>query len=676
MMLTRPPVVFVHGINSGPTVWEGSGKMAGALQSQGYIIEGDSFVNHSISDFGMGPLTTDWLYVRQATEQTLKDFRQGGVGYSTDGSFLNPDSGLSVPTGLAEGTLIAVQKVDVVAHSYGGLLTRWYMEQAADSSGTPGSEFQDYRNVRTMIELGTPNLGSPLANLVDEAYQNSPLGKTIANAAVSVVGQPLPFSEHNIIGVLNYLGQLPTSYNGVNPLPFYEDDAVDSPLLQQLNGGNPFNASASYAAVAGTDVNYSGTLAHVIPYQLDLYRDVQPLGPNGQSYFPWLQTLDGANNDSIVPTWSAMLPDLTYDKTVNTDHIHIESNTATEADVLAFLANPNLPLGSAQRTAAGSNGWQPPVGDRNAYSNSAGNVLQSGTNSGPSMEVSGAGLNPAAIVGVRLDGTDYNGATWDAYKNAGAQYPVFTGMVQVSQLNSGVNFSFAAGYSGISTESSPYSLGNFYLYGQGVSSSPNYISVSSQYLQGAGPNDWVPFSIATLAMGRGVDHSVSSPYVSQPFEIGQGGPSSPQFVSISYSLNSMTSAATTLNLPVYAPPTPVISSDNPTGTISVNLNGAFQVASGGAATTYDVQLWGTTGTPQSGPNTLLYDSGLIQADLTPYVYWAGLALPYGAQVNLSHNSNGLIVGPNGNTIASGTYLFQYFNESGFNTPDSSTTEAQ
>ena len=114
--------------------------------------------------------------------------------------------------------------------------------------------------------------------------------------------------------------------------------------------------------------------------------------------------------------------------------------------MVSLLANPNLPLGSSQRTAAGTNGWQPPVGDRNAYSNSAGNVLQSGTNSGSSTEVSGTGLNPGAIVGVKLDGTDYNLTSWDAYNNAGAQYPVFTGMVHVSQLTAGVNFSYNASY--------------------------------------------------------------------------------------------------------------------------------------------------------------------------------------------------------------------------------------
>ena len=95
--------------------------------------------------------------------------------------------------------------------------------------------------------------------------------------------------------------------------------------------------------------------------------------------------------------------------------------------MVSLLANPNLPLGAAEATAAnaadpaGATGWNAPVSDRNAYV---------GGNIGSGGEVTGAGLNPAAIVGVRLDGSDYTTTTWDAYKNAGAQYPVFTGMIQ------------------------------------------------------------------------------------------------------------------------------------------------------------------------------------------------------------------------------------------------------
>jgi hypothetical protein len=49
-------------------------------------------------------------------------------------------------------------------------------------------------------------------------------------------------------------------------------------------------------------------------------------------------------------------------------------------------------------------------------------------------------------------------------------------------------------------------------------------SVFSFHWAAAEPNDYVPFLAATLAMGRGVDESISSPYMSAPFEL--GGPDS------------------------------------------------------------------------------------------------------------------------------------------------------
>ena len=48
MMLTRPPVVFVHGINSDPYgAWQQPGGMAYYLQGQGYVITPFSFADHS-----------------------------------------------------------------------------------------------------------------------------------------------------------------------------------------------------------------------------------------------------------------------------------------------------------------------------------------------------------------------------------------------------------------------------------------------------------------------------------------------------------------------------------------------------------------------------------------------------------------------------------------------------
>ncbi|MGC9260300.1 MAG: hypothetical protein ACP5I8_09545 [Phycisphaerae bacterium] len=128
------------------------------------------------------------------------------------------------------------------------------------------------------------------------------------------------------------------------PYPFFEDAAINSPLLTQLNAGaTVFSNDVSYAAVYGTQTSLYG--------KFPLFADIQPLAPNGSSYFPWPQILDGAGNDSVVPTWSAKLPDLGYDLPVYTDHVDLESNPAVEAQVVAWLNNPNLPLGSIQRNA-------------------------------------------------------------------------------------------------------------------------------------------------------------------------------------------------------------------------------------------------------------------------------------------------------------------------------------
>ena len=223
LMLTRPPVVFVHGINSDPySAWEGSGGMAQTLQNQGYIITAFSFADHSgaSNDYGSGPLTTDWQSVQNAVEATIEDFRYGLVNYS----IYNPDipSSLGTPaldsTGLAYGTLIAVQKVDVVAHSYGGLLTRWYMEQAANSSGVAGSEFKDYRDIRTLIELGTPNLGSPLANMVDAIYSNTTIGSAQIDSGLVVFFHDIPFLSPptNMLGFLQYLQKNGVTVHGLS----------------------------------------------------------------------------------------------------------------------------------------------------------------------------------------------------------------------------------------------------------------------------------------------------------------------------------------------------------------------------------------------------------------------------------------------------------------------------
>jgi hypothetical protein len=529
--------------------------------------------------------------------------------------------------------------------------TATFISFAADplvSGAGIGSAFQDYRNIRTLVELGTPNLGSPLANLVSEIYQPNTLGQTIANATVSLHGIDLPVSEKTVVSLIKSL--LPTSANGSSPYPFFEDDAIDSPLLQQLNGNNPFNTGVSYAAIAGTDTSYQTPKFLGQSISLDLYADVQPLGPNGQSYFPWISTLDGAANDSIVPIWSAALPlqsknGFSYDDPVNIDHTHLESNPLTEFDVANFLNNPNLPLGSAQRQAAGANGWQPPISDQNAYK---------GGSSGANGEVTGAGLNPDAIAGVRLDGSDYNTATWNLSATtgptagAGIKHPVLTGMVQKSQLENGISMSLVASSGG-------YDIPLDTLDTATVKYGDTGVYVDANAWAAAGPGDYVPFEISTLEVGRGLSQGVTGPSLG-----GVQDDSATGYALVGYTLGGIYSPTTQVNLPTYTPPAPAVISDVAGQPIQVQVEGAFQVTdatAGSSPTSYDVKLYDTSGDK-------LYEQD-VSAASEPSGVWNGLALEFSPiLLTFDRGSNNTIIAPDGFVLNSPANILQNFWESG------------
>ncbi len=667
LMLTRPPVVFVHGINSDPySAWQGPGGMAQTLQGQKYIITPFSFADHSgaANDYGSGPLTSDWQSVQNAVEATIEDFRYGLV----NNSIYNPDipSGnpTLVPTGLAEGTLIAVQKVDVVAHSYGGLLTRWYMEQATNSSG--GKLFEDFRNIRSLVEIGTPNLGSPLANMIDAIYSNPTIGNAQINSGL--LGTLGGHTEKNVLTWMQSQGYLATSPNGANPYPFFEDAAINSPLLAQLNAlAAVFSNGVSYAAVYGTHTELQKFEGPVPFTELPIFGDIQPLGPNGGSYFPWIQQLDGANNDSIVPTYSAMLPDTAYDYGVNMDHINLESDPQVEAQVLAWLDNPNLPLGSTQRQDI-----QPSNGTQNqafVVSNSDQNAYNGGK-IGSNGEVTGAGLNPSAIVGVQLDGIDYNTATWNLSvttgpnAGAGVKKPILTGMATKSQLVNGLTISLVSpenehgGYVGPLDTLDSVAV----TYGEAG------VLVNPTAWAAAGPGDYVPFEISALEMGRSVAPGITGPSLN-----GVQADSATQAAMVEYSLGGILSPDTQVNLPTYTPTAPVVISDNPTGQIQLQLNGAFQVTdatSGSSPTSYSVKIYDSN-------SHLLWEDD-VSAAAEPLGVWNGLALTYSLAAILNHDSNGNIIGVDG-SYAGPLNIFQNFwqagvtSDSGYN---SGTVEVQ
>ena len=158
LLLVKPPLVLVHGINSGPSAW--TNFQAAFETTHGFRTFA---VDHSGGSYASGAPT----YGGNGDPHEVYSFVRGGipglVGISDAlAAFRNGDASAH------PGKRIAVSKADVVASSYGGLLSRWYIEQAPDYAS----------DVRKLITMGTPHRGTPITNMDVEALTNP----TIANA--------------------------------------------------------------------------------------------------------------------------------------------------------------------------------------------------------------------------------------------------------------------------------------------------------------------------------------------------------------------------------------------------------------------------------------------------------------------------------------------------------------
>ncbi len=178
----------------------------------------------------------------------------------------------------------------------------------------------------------------------------------------------------------------------------------------------------------------------------------------------------------------------------------------------------------------------------------------------------------------------------------------------------------------------------------------------------AGANDYVPFEINSLEMGRGITQGVTGPSLG-----GVQDDSVTGYAIVNYTIGNLTSPTTQVNLPTYTPSAPVVVSDNPAGAIQLTLNGVFQVT-GSTSDSYEVKLYDT-------------NSDLLWEDAVPTTgylgAWNGLAWGYSLTADLGHNSSGQIIGPLGSPIASPANILQNFWEDVLPSPlDSISAEVQ
>ena len=649
VILTRPPLVLVHGMNSSPGVWFDKSGGTSFVDSVKNQYAGIYEVDHSGKDparqqegvtYGTGELTDMYVKVADTVAEATNDYRTG-MYFST-----SPDAMPDPDINEWGGALIAVQKVDVVAHSYGGLLTRWYVEQSA--------EYAQRRDVRKIIELGTPNLGSPFANMVDEIYRNP----TIANAQTEYAllnvyhpGMKALVSELDLLSTVLHMFGPPSWQPGtLGPRPFYEDDSVGSALLQQLSS-NPFNDDIGYGAVIGTDRYYETGL----PLPPDLYKAFQPIDPNSPtnvSYFPWLYQFDSGpeatvagGTDSIVPTWSAALGVAAYNHHVDADHVQLVQNADVQATALQWLNDPNLPLGTAQRAAESTAGTlQAPISERNAYQGASGLDANG--------RLTGGGLNPNAIVGVSFSGSGMKPVTWDTVdpKHLGIQIPILTGMIRIGDIGSATFQICAAKVDG---EDVLDSLGILPL---------TALNIAPDQMSGASLDDWVAFTVTKGMVGRRHDQELTGPSGDGQYEGFDQA--------ISYQMPDLPggkSPSTQISLPELSLPAPSPGNWHP---ISPPINGDGHYL--------NLTLSGAVESSGVGPGTQLVTTDLYY-DYTPFdalvkekdtliprpnQAWVGLLIPYTINFTIFEKSNGYldVFGPTGVGIMFPVEFYQYLRE--------------
>ena len=386
IVLARPPVVAIHGINSSvesPT-WSGKDRLISRLQNTGFTVVR---VNHGKDDFnhrdplaaglefhGNGPIEEGAQQVDAAVTQTLQSTRQ------TDH--------------------LAIRRVDLLGYSYGGLIARWYLHRfhsdpRADNSvqwyvrsANTGATHPLYRldpawyaeqgrkgekekrrkgeedggpstihyplstqdasfappPVRKLITVGSMWRGVPLCNYVNEIHAPETGGIRLADAPL------LGFHIGEFVDG-DLAPYLPTR------VPAMEVMAVNSPWLTTLNNfvkGNqrePFVETIAYGSVAGDDnafLSLPGAGARLDPY--GILRLAQ-----APTWFPYLALERHAGSehnysDGLVPLWSAVIAD-NFDhfrpsRIVSANHDSILSNRQTlEYVACAFNNRAWLPSG-------------------------------------------------------------------------------------------------------------------------------------------------------------------------------------------------------------------------------------------------------------------------------------------------------------------------------------------
>jgi len=398
IVIVKAPLVLVHGISQNSAAWAGfepefrnnlGFKTFAADHSGGAYTSGAPWWGGNADIHDCYTAVRGGLPGQIGVAEALDRFR---TGHTTAHS----------------GLVIAVKKVDIIASSYGGLCSRWYVEKAPDYGN----------DVRKLITMGTPHRGVPAANMNAQAA----VDPVIANAS-SQLFSPVD-TVAGTLELIDSFGFLrwKKDYAGGNEIvPSLQVMAFGSEVLGQLNDSTAFNDNVAYASIVGTDSELD-----FVVFTINVHYDLDPVVSiltQQKSYFPMMPILDaGANaSDAVVPGWSARLPTRSTD--VGLDHLSFHDSPLVHGILSIWLQDSTLPLGAEHRSAFFAQAIDQNTSRENAY---RGSTLL-GTES-----VNG-GLVDDAIVQVKFSGPTLGEAGGLPLLDAsgGIVTATMTGMVRV-----------------------------------------------------------------------------------------------------------------------------------------------------------------------------------------------------------------------------------------------------
>jgi gliding motility-associated-like protein len=255
--LITPPVVFVHGMWSDPTLWTSSGFVT-KIANSGFRFT-PILADYSLwSATTFDPFSPNSIYGRGAVQSAIENALNA---YRKDN--------------------IAVSQVDVVGHSLGGLMARSFSQQ-----GPFFFTKENYKHgyIHKLITLGTPTKGSPLGPLLYN-NQNEILHLPLPGY---LFGLPVP------LGVLMSIANRPIG-------ECHRDFDEYGPVIQN----NLLASTSFYTYAIGGD--YGGNIKNDISYSAVSALSFILGGQTHEQLFH----IDGCNNsepdnDIIVPMYSQM----------------------------------------------------------------------------------------------------------------------------------------------------------------------------------------------------------------------------------------------------------------------------------------------------------------------------------------------------------------------------------